>query len=776
MVSAGLLSFPLDGGEVRALTTANGLPAPRVTACVEAAGKLYLGCRGGEEGYIVRCDPDGKAVELLACSGRKEKRSDLDDCPPYTIESIVHDEPRGRLFVVAMCIEEGANSRPWLWAYDLKTGRFDRVHERPYHPLQLRRMPDGRFALHVADMHHTRKIARRLPGGKKVTVTVRVPSAQGARGYALWDAGSYTNSPLDDFAAQVTPLIGNTDPDKLKIRYHVPTFWGRHHVMPGTAGSMALLNGKYLVSSGVRRTPVALDVPRERFMMTAQAGFGKPWQLIPRGDVGGEVKSLPLLDDEAPFVVRAYGEDKIVACTQAGVWLVKPKLPSADGAVAASVAEGGSDAYAGEPRELAAGAPAGRLVVAAPLGATVSVDSNEVRRVWRECVLKWNRLAAGRHTVDVEFLGNRQQFAVEIHDGGVERVVATFGREHARTRKLRLGDGCELELIWIPEHAVEAKVDPRRRMYEGFWMGKCEITQEQYECVMGANPSATRGRQHPVDSVGWDAAREFCKRVTKRCADELNGCVVRLPSNLEYGYALVAGATTTYYSGDSKEDLLRTGWYPENSAGATHPVGKKMPNAFWLHDMYGNVAERTERGGLLGGSWRSHTRNTTDGAGFRIVIATPDTRRRRDEEGWTYLAYLSPISARVGYGSFVAFKKRDEKFTIAGPRTHSFKTLMSAHAVSSVKYRLGGEFSEFEAHYSVHENSGGVARFAVLCDGKQAFRGRRVWPHGGTQWYGVKTPIRLDVSGVDVLELVTYGDDNGSIAGSSAYWLDPKVR
>jgi len=774
--SGGLLSFPLDGRKVRTLTTANGLPASRVTACVEAAGKLYLGCRGGEEGYVVRCDPDGKAVELLACSGRKERLSDLDDCPPYTIESIVHDEPRARLFIVAMCIEEGAKSRPWLWTYDLKSGRFSKVHDRPYHPLQLRPMSDGRFVLHVADMHHTRSIDRRLPGGKKVTVTVRVPSAQGARGYALWDPAAYTNSPLDDLTAHVTPLIGNTDPEKLRVRYHVPTFWGRYHVMPGTAGSMALLTGKCLVSSGVRRTPVALDSPGERFMMTAQAGFDKPWQLIPRGDVGGEVKNLPLLDDEAPFVVRAYGDNKIVACTQAGVWLLKPKLPSASGSVAEDAAASGDNALATEPHELAAGTPAGRLVVAAPLGATARVDGEEAYRVWNEGVLKWNRLAAGRHTVDVEFLGKKQPFAVEIHDGRIERVAATFGREHTRTRKLQLGGGCEMELVWIPEHAADARVDARRRIYEGFWMGKYEVTQEQYERVVGANPSATRGRQHPVDSISWDAATDFCRRLTKQCANELNGWIVRLPSNLEFAYACAAGATTAYYSGDTKEDLLRAGWYPENCTGATHPVGGKMPNAFWLHDLYGNVAERTERGGLLGGAWQSHSRSTADGAGFRLVIATPDTQRRREADGWTYLAYLNPVSARVGYGGFVAYKKRDEKFAIAGPVTHSFKTLMSAHAVSSVKYRLGGKFSELEAHYSVHENSGGVARFGVYCDGKQTFRGRRIWPHGGTQWYGVKTPIRLDVSGVDVLELVTYGDDNGSIAGSSAYWLDPKVR
>ena len=775
--SGGLISFPLDEGQVRVITADDGLPAPRVTVCLEVAGKLYLGCRGSEEGYLVCCNMDGKEVEVLACSGRKEKRSELDDCPPYTIESIVYDEAKSRLFIVAMFIEQRASSHPWLWAYDLKTGKLSNVHDQPYHPLQLRRMPDGRYALHVADMHHVRKATRSLPDGRKVTVTVRAPSLQGARGYAQWDPGTFGDSPLEDLKEHVVPLMGNIDPDNLKTRYRVPTFCGPYHVMPGTAGSMALLTERYLVSSGVRRTPFALDPPGERRMKMAQAGFGKQWQLIPRGDVADEVRKLPVLDDEAPFVVRIH-EDRIVACTQGGLWLLKPNLPPADTAIA------GGDAGAGiareeqdtETRAPAAGEPTGRLVVKAPLGATVRVDGDEGYRIWRDGRLKWNDLPVGEHTIDVEFLGQTFQHAVEIRDGQVCSVTATFGEEKARKRTLHLGDGCEMELVWIPKQQAGPKVDPTRFVYEGFWMGRYEVTQEQYQRVMGKNPSAYYDAQHPVDSVGLNEARAFCKRLMNQCAGELNGWVVRLPSSVEFRYACAAGSTTRYYSGNTLDDLLRASWYPENCGGATHPVGTKMPNASWLHDLFGNVAEWTERSGTYGGSWRSRSRRVMDGVGLRVVVSTADSERCKDEQGWTYLAYVDPISVKMGHAHFTPYKKRNVKPYVAGPKPHSFKTGLYVHAVSSVKYKLDGKFSEFVTNYGVHENSGGVTRFAVFCDGEQKFRGNRIWCRGGTQWYGIKTPVQVDVSGVDVLELVTYGDDNGSVAGSGGYWLDPKMR
>ncbi len=145
----------------------------------------------------------------------------------------------------------------------------------------------------------------------------------------------------------------------------------------------------------------------------------------------------------------------------------------------------------------------------------------------------------------------------------------------------------------------------------------------------------------------------------------------------------------------------------------------------------------------------------------------------RDAEEWTYLAYVKPYSWHVGYGGLHRFKKGGEKLTIAGTGK-SFETGFIAHAVSSVKYKLAGKCKQFQSYYGLR--FGTVARFVVLCDGKEKFRSRRVWTSGGTQWRGVKSPINLDVTGVNILELRVYGDDNGQVAGSFGAWGDPRVR
>ena len=119
-----------------------------------------------------------------------------------------------------------------------------------------------------------------------------------------------------------------------------------------------------------------------------------------------------------------------------------------------------------------------------------------------------------------------------------------------------------------------------------FYLGKFELTQEQFQQVMGGNPSYFKGRDLPVENVSWDEAQEFCKK-----ASEKTGHAIRLPTDAEWEFACRAGTRTAYYTGDGEADLDRAGWYGENSGGTTHPVGQKVPNAWGLYDMYGNVWE-----------------------------------------------------------------------------------------------------------------------------------------------------------------------------------------
>ena len=126
----------------------------------------------------------------------------------------------------------------------------------------------------------------------------------------------------------------------------------------------------------------------------------------------------------------------------------------------------------------------------------------------------------------------------------------------------------------------------RVRISRGFWLGKHEVTQGQWQGVMGTNPSGNSGcGQCPVEKVSWNDAQEFIGRLNGRAG----GNRYRLPTEAEWEYAARAGTT-----GDRYGNLDVIGWCDDNSGDRTHPVGQKAPNAFGLHDMIGNVYEWVE--------------------------------------------------------------------------------------------------------------------------------------------------------------------------------------
>jgi formylglycine-generating enzyme required for sulfatase activity len=175
---------------------------------------------------------------------------------------------------------------------------------------------------------------------------------------------------------------------------------------------------------------------------------------------------------------------------------------------------------------------------------------------------------------------------------------------------------------------------------QGFYAGRYEITQAQWQRVMGGNPSNFKGEDLPVEQVSWKDAQEFIKKLNER-GDPF---IYRLPTEAEWEYACHAQMGA---EGMGKLDELA--WYFNNSAGTTHPVGEKQPNAWGLYDTLGNVWEWCEdvyhegyrgapadgsawlAGGdpryrvLRGGSW-------IDNAFYcRVnerIRATPDTRQR----------------------------------------------------------------------------------------------------------------------------------------------------
>jgi len=157
----------------------------------------------------------------------------------------------------------------------------------------------------------------------------------------------------------------------------------------------------------------------------------------------------------------------------------------------------------------------------------------------------------------------------------------------------------------------------------GFYMGKYEVTQEQYMAVMRVNPSSfssnpaageTQARR-PVERVTWFDAVEFCNKlsevegltpvytITGRKPDagypitsatvtaNWNANGYRLPTEAEWEYACRAGSTTLWHFGDDQNQLVNYAWFSSNSNSMTHEVGKKLPNAWGLYDMHGNVNE-----------------------------------------------------------------------------------------------------------------------------------------------------------------------------------------
>ena len=124
-----------------------------------------------------------------------------------------------------------------------------------------------------------------------------------------------------------------------------------------------------------------------------------------------------------------------------------------------------------------------------------------------------------------------------------------------------------------------------------FQIGVCEVTQSQYEKVIGADPSSIKGPDNPVEQITWDAAAEFCRRLSALPTEKAAGHVYRLPTEAEWEYSCRAGTTTAYSFGNETSQLVDFAWAKENSGEKPQPVGQKKPNAWGLFDMHGNVWE-----------------------------------------------------------------------------------------------------------------------------------------------------------------------------------------
>jgi formylglycine-generating enzyme required for sulfatase activity len=146
-----------------------------------------------------------------------------------------------------------------------------------------------------------------------------------------------------------------------------------------------------------------------------------------------------------------------------------------------------------------------------------------------------------------------------------------------------------------PESEAQRQADegPPRwvTITKDFWLGRYEVTQEQWTAVMGANPSVFPGADRPVEMVSYDDAIGFIEKLNR-----LGQGRFRLPSEAEWEYAARAGTETRFPFGDDERfaELPRHAWFYSRAEGRSHPVGAKLPNPWGLYDMFGNVWEWVE--------------------------------------------------------------------------------------------------------------------------------------------------------------------------------------
>ena len=122
-----------------------------------------------------------------------------------------------------------------------------------------------------------------------------------------------------------------------------------------------------------------------------------------------------------------------------------------------------------------------------------------------------------------------------------------------------------------------------------FYLGATAVTQGQYRAVTGSNPSEFKGDSFPVDSVSWEDAMAFCKKLTdrERAAGRLPpGWLFSLPTEAQWEYASRAGST-----GANPDGLAAMVWHDQDNGKIAHPVGRNQPNAWGLYDLHGDIME-----------------------------------------------------------------------------------------------------------------------------------------------------------------------------------------
>ena len=190
--------------------------------------------------------------------------------------------------------------------------------------------------------------------------------------------------------------------------------------------------------------------------------------------------------------------------------------------------------------------------------------------------------------------------------------------------------GSEKNASEQPRHKVEVR---------SFLIGKTEVTQKQWVNLMGSNPSrfSACGPECPVENISWVDVQQFIAKLNQK-----TGKKYRLPSESEWEYSARAGVTTEWSFGNDSYLLDKYSWFGGNSGGKPHEVGQKLPNAFGLLDMHGNVWEWTQD------CWHeNYVGAPTDGSAW--ITSCSDNGRVIRGGSWIGSAPFSRLAYRYGY-------------------------------------------------------------------------------------------------------------------------------
>lgn len=309
------------------------------------------------------------------------------------------------------------------------------------------------------------------------------------------------------------------------------------------------------------------------------------------------------------------------------------------------------------------------------------VDSDEVYRFVHDDVTEAAR-AIGREQTPVRILGE---------DVTGILALARVAGEAAMVKTMEAGErvrnsvGMELVLLMpggvtlgSPDDEAERNDDERplpAAVGRPFFLGRTEVTQAQWERVMGSNPSWFRrdgegaaalgdadAASLPVEQVTWDEATEFCRRLSALPAEQAAGRAYRLPTEAEWEYGCRSGTRTAFSTGptlgpskanvDGRKPYLDGEEGP--ALGRTAPVGSYPPNAWGLCDMHGNVAE-----------WVADAYHNRSGAEPSYVPLLPATAEARVTKGGAFLGAVAQSRAAARVGRKPTFRHRTQGFRVA---------------------------------------------------------------------------------------------------------------